>query len=418
MRVLILGSGGREHALAWGFQRDPQVRAVYCAPGNGGTAELGENVAWDGKDFERVHELTSDLGIDLIVPGSEEPLVRGLTDFCLERGLPALGPTAQGAQLEGSKRYGKEFCRHFSIPTALAFEFTDPNAAWSHVRDCAAPPVLKADGLAAGKGVLLPETRQEAQEAIQTLMVDRAFGAAGATILVEERLVGYEASLMCASDGHTLRPLAYAMDYKRAGDGDSGPNTGGMGVLSPHPRLTNDDIEAINTEVVSMAARGLREWKLDYRGILYIGLMMTATGPKVIEFNCRWGDPETQGIIPRLRTPLGTLYEAMRTGTLESIKLEIDDSARVGVVLAATGYPGTYAKGIPLDVFRELVAHEDLALFHAGTDRTTTGLRSTGGRVACLVGAGESLKDARRRVYDVLGKNPMEGLFWRSDIGS
>ncbi|MCG3153061.1 MAG: Phosphoribosylamine--glycine ligase [bacterium] len=417
MRVLILGSGGREHALTWGFHRDPAVTALHIAPGNAGTRDLATSHTWDGVTFERIHELASDIGADLIIPGSEEPLVRGLGDYCREHQLPLIGPDARAARLEGSKAYGKEFCLTFGIPTARAQVFTRPADAWDYVRDLSAPPVIKADGLAAGKGVLLPSTRQEAQEAIAALMVEARFGNAGSTIVVEERLEGFEASLMCATDGTHLVPIADAMDYKRSQDGDAGPNTGGMGVLSPHPRLDRDLQEAIATEIVQPAARGLREWQLDYRGILYIGLMITATGPQVIEFNCRWGDPETQGITPRLRTPLSTLYTAMRDGTLESLALDVADQVSVGVVLAAQGYPDTVTKGAPIDALLSLSEHPEVTLFQAGTAYKAGHLRINGGRVACLVGAGASHRDARQVAYAALEATPIPGLRWRSDIG-
>lgn len=418
MRVLVLGSGGREHALAWGFARDASVTAVHVAPGNGGTERLGTNHPWDGKSFERVHELAADVGADLIVPGSEDPLVAGLYDYCLEHNLPAVGPSAAGARLEGSKAFGKEFCFSFGVPTADFKTFDDPTAAWDYVRDLPNPPVLKADGLAGGKGVLLPETRQEAMEAIAALMVERRFGKAGHTIVVEERLHGYEASLMCASDGRRLIPLAYAQDFKRAHDGDAGPNTGGMGVLSPHPRLALEETQATEQLIVDPCARGLREMGLDYRGILYIGLMITSKGPQVIEFNCRWGDPETQGIIPRLKTPLSQLYQAMRTGTLDQVAVELEERACVGVVLAAQGYPGDYPKGIPLAAFEQLESHPDVTLFHAGTTYKEGRLISSGGRVACLVGHGADLHGARSAAYHALGKVELPGLFYRSDIGA
>lgn len=418
MRVLILGGGGREHALAWAFHRDPAVTGIHCAPGNGGTREIATNHAWDGQSFERVHELASEHDCALIVPGPEDPLVRGLTDFARERGLPVIGPDAQGAMLEGSKAYGKKFCLEFGLPTALHRTFTDPQRAWDYVRDLPAPPVLKADGLAAGKGVLLPDSRQEAQEAIAALMVEQRFGKAGGTIVIEERLHGYEASLMCASDGTALVPLAYAQDYKRVGEGDQGPNTGGMGVLSPHPRLGAEELEAIQAEIVIPAMRGLREWRLDYRGILYIGLMITKEGPRVIEFNCRWGDPETQGILPRLQTPISALYTAMRDGTLADLPVSISGLACAGVVLAAQGYPGNITKGTPLAGLEALDAQPAVTLFHAGTAYSDGALRVNGGRVACLVGQGESLREARRAVYGALEGAELPGLFWRGDIGN
>jgi len=417
VRILLLGSGGREHALAWGLSRDPGVTALHIAPGNAGTAEVGTNHPWDGQSFERIHELASEVGADLIVPGSEDPLVRGLYDFCRDRDLAAIGPSAEGARLEGSKAYGKEFCLTFGLPTADARVFTRPDDAWDYVRGLDAPPVIKADGLAAGKGVLLPETRQAAQEAIAALMVEERFGHAGRTIVVEERLIGFEASIMCASDGTSLIPIADAMDYKRAHTGDLGPNTGGMGVLSPHPRLLSEQHEAIASEIIAPAARGLREWKLDYRGIFYIGLMITKSGPQIIEFNCRWGDPETQGIIPRIQTPLSQLYMAMNEGTLSELDLQVSDHACVGVVLAADGYPGTITKGVPIDALRDLERHPDVTLFHAGTSYSEGHLRTNGGRVACLVGQGATHRDARRVAYDALAKTPITGLFCRSDIG-
>ncbi|MAQ49410.1 MAG: phosphoribosylamine--glycine ligase [Pseudomonas sp.] len=418
MNVLIIGSGGREHALAWKVAQDERVEKVFVAPGNAGTAIEAkcENVAIDVLDLDQLVAFAKD-NVNLTIVGPEAPLVAGVVDRFREHSLPCFGPTAGAAQLEGSKAFTKDFLARHQIPTAEYQNFTEIEPALAYLREKGAPIVIKADGLAAGKGVIVAMTLDEAEAAVRDMLAGNAFGEAGSRVVIEEFLDGEEASFIVMVDGEHVLPMATSQDHKRVGDGDTGPNTGGMGAYSPAPVVTSDVHQRVMDQVIWPTVRGMAAEGNVYTGFLYAGLMIDEAGnPKVIEFNCRFGDPETQPIMLRLQSSLVELIEAANAGTLDKVDAKWDPRCSLGVVLAAGGYPADYAKG---DVIQGLdVAISDSGkVFHAGTALKDGQVTTSGGRVLCATALGNSVREAQQGAYRLAEQISWNGCFYRKDIG-
>ncbi|HFG1607296.1 TPA: phosphoribosylamine--glycine ligase [Vibrio cholerae] len=419
MQVLIIGSGGREHALAWKVAQNPQVDTIYVAPGNAGTAleHKVQNVNIGITDIPALVAFAQDKAIELTIVGPEAPLVIGVVDAFRAAGLPIFGPTQGAAQLEGSKAFTKDFLARHNIPTAAYANFTEIEPALAYVREKGAPIVVKADGLAAGKGVIVAMTLQEAEDAIQDMLAGNAFGSAGSRVVVEEFLDGEEASFIVMVDGENVLPMATSQDHKRVGDADTGPNTGGMGAYSPAPVVTQDVHDRVMREVIYPTVRGMAAEGNTYTGFLYAGLMIDSTGaPKVIEYNCRFGDPETQPIMMRLQSDLVELCQAAIAGKLDQVESKWDPRASIGVVLAAGGYPGDYAKG---EVISGLPTQESAGqkVFHAGTETQGDQVVTNGGRVLCATALGNTVLEAQQRAYQLADQLHWNGMFCRRDIG-
>ncbi|MCU4202702.1 phosphoribosylamine--glycine ligase [Vibrio cholerae] len=419
MQVLIIGSGGREHALAWKVAQNPQVDTIYVAPGNAGTAleHKVQNVNIGITDIPALVAFAQDKAIELTIVGPEVPLVIGVVDAFRAAGLPIFGPTQGAAQLEGSKAFTKDFLARHNIPTAAYANFTEIEPALAYVREKGAPIVVKADGLAAGKGVIVAMTLQEAEDAIQDMLAGNAFGSAGSRVVVEEFLDGEEASFIVMVDGENVLPMATSQDHKRVGDADTGPNTGGMGAYSPAPVVTQDVHDRVMREVIYPTVRGMAAEGNTYTGFLYAGLMIDSTGaPKVIEYNCRFGDPETQPIMMRLQSDLVELCQAAIAGKLDQVESKWDPRASIGVVLAAGGYPGDYTKG---EVISGLPTQESAGqkVFHAGTETQGDQVVTNGGRVLCATALGNTVLEAQQRAYQLADQIHWNGMFCRRDIG-
>ena len=417
--VLVVGSGGREHALAWCAARSEAVEKVYVAPGNAGTAtEAGcENVDIGVDDFEALAAFVTDKGIALTIIGPEAPLVDGICDFFAERGLRCFGPSGKAAQLEGSKSFTKDFLARHQIPTAEYQTFADLAEAKAYVAEKGAPIVIKADGLAAGKGVVVAQTEAEANEALDSMLSGGAFGRAGERVVIEEFLDGEEASFICLCDGDTALPFATSQDHKARDDGDKGPNTGGMGAYSPAPVVTPEVYDRVMTEVIGPTIRGMAADGAAYTGFLYAGLMIMADGtPKVIEFNCRFGDPEAQPVLMRLKSDLYTLCSQAVDGALAGVTLDWDSRAALGVVMAAGGYPESYDKGDPISGL-EASGDDALKVFHAGTRMEGDQVVTNGGRVLCVVGLGKDVAEAQATAYRGVDSIDWKNRYFRTDIG-
>ncbi len=417
MRVLVVGSGGREHALCWAIAASPLVDALYCAPGNAGIAREATCVPIPVDDLDGLVAFARDERIDFVVVGPEGPLVAGLVDRLDEAGIRSFGPTAAAAALEGSKAFTKDFCTRHGIPTAAYGRFTDAEAARRYIRERGAPIVVKADGLAAGKGVVVAETVDDALAAVDAMMSDRAFGDAGAEIVVEEFMVGEEASFFALTDGAFVLPLAGAQDHKRVGDGDTGPNTGGMGAYSPAPVVDAAMAGRIMAEVVEPTVAGMREEGRPFKGVLFAGLMITAEGPRLIEYNVRFGDPECQALAMRLKSDLLPALLAVADGQLAHVDLRWRAETALCVVMAAAGYPGEYRRGTEIRGLEESDG-DDVVVFHAGTARDGDGrLRATGGRVLGVTALGVDAAEARARAYAAVDRIDWPDGFCRRDIG-
>ena len=417
MKILVVGGGGREHALVWKLARSPEVTSIFAAPGNPGTALHAENISIKADDIEALKEFALKEAIDLTVIGPEDPLSMGIVDVFTGAGLKAFGPTGKAAELEASKAFCKGIMEKYNIPTAAYREFTEVAPALGYIEEKGAPIVVKADGLAAGKGVFLCFTEDEARDAIKSIMEDKIFGNAGARVVIEELLLGEEASFLAITDGNTVVPLAPAQDHKAVFDGDKGPNTGGMGAYSPAPLVTKELEAEIMDTVMVPAVRGMAAEGRPYRGVLYAGLMINAEGrPVVLEFNCRFGDPETQPILMRLKSDLLPLLMASVEGRLATIKLEWHEKAAVCVVMSAGGYPGTYNKGIPITGL-EGAESDSVTVFHAGTASEGDRLVTSGGRVLGVTALGSDIKEAIETAYEAVGKINFDGAYYRTDIG-
>lgn len=419
MNVLIIGSGGREHALAWKAAQSSQVEKVFVAPGNAGTAlETNiENIAIDILDFNQLADFAQNNNVGLTIVGPEVPLVAGIVDYFNGRNLPCFGPTKGAAQLEGSKAFTKDFLARHNIPTANYQNFIEVEPALAYLHEQGAPIVIKADGLAAGKGVIVAETLQQAEAAVRDMLSGNAFGDAGCRVVIEEFLAGEEASFIVMVDGKNILPMATSQDHKRIGDGDTGPNTGGMGAYSPAPVVTQTVHDRVINEIIRPTVDGMAAEGNDYTGFLYAGLMIDAAGtPKVIEYNCRFGDPETQPIMLRLQSDLVALCLAGLKGDLNKVTVEWDSRAAIGVVLAAGGYPDAYNKG---DIISGLPTEEisDEKIFHAGTTTKGNLVITNGGRVLCATALGDTVSAAQKRAYALARNIQWEGVFYRTDIG-
>ncbi|ABC82237.1 phosphoribosylamine--glycine ligase [Anaeromyxobacter dehalogenans] len=417
MRVLVVGSGGREHALAWKISRSPLVRALFAAPGNPGIARVATLVPLAATDVAGLVAWVRQNAIDLVVVGPEAPLVAGLVDRLQEAGVPAFGPAAAAAEIEGSKAFAKDVMRAAGIPTAEyeTFDEVAPAVAWARARD--GRVVVKADGLAAGKGVVVCGDAAEAEAALRAMLVDRVHGGAGARVVVEERLEGPEASCICFTDGERVRLLAAAQDHKRIFDGDRGPNTGGMGAFSPTPNVTPEVAGMVERDVLLPAVRELARRGRPFRGALYAGLMLTPRGPRVLEFNARLGDPETQPILLRMASDVVPALLASARGDLSAAEIAFDARAAVGVVLAAEGYPGDVARGDAIDGL-DGPFDEGVQVFHAGTAADAAGrVVTSGGRVLTVCALGRDLDDAAARAYAAAGRIRFRGMQYRKDIG-
>ncbi len=418
MNILIIGSGGREHALAWRAAHSETVEQVFVAPGNAGTAAEAKvaNVDIGVGDIDSLLRFALDKHVDLTIVGPEAPLVAGVSDRFIEAGLKIFGPTRTAAQLEGSKAFTKEFLERHKIPTAAYRSFTELDAALDYVSEAGTPLVIKADGLAAGKGVVIAGTENEAAEALKAMLVESKFGDAGQRVVVEEFLQGEEASFIAIVGGGEILPLASSQDHKAVYDGDRGPNTGGMGAYSPAPVVDAEMHQRIMREVIEPTVSGLQSEGLDYTGFLYAGLMIGDDGtPRVLEYNCRCGDPETQPIMMRFRSDLVRLCEAAADGKLGSLKADWSDDVCLGVVMASGGYPGDYAKGEPIDG----LGHElkGTKVFHAGTAMKASRVVTAGGRVLCVCALGKNVTEAQALAYERVGQIRWDGAYYRTDIG-
>lgn len=418
MRVLVVGGGAREHALAWALSASPLLDELFIAPGNAGTAGLGTNVPIAADDIAGLTAFARARRIDLVVPGPEAPLVAGLADHLAQAGIACAGPGASAARLEGSKRFTKEICEAAGIPTAAWASFTAMDAALAYVRAQGAPIVVKADGLAAGKGVVVAETIAEAEAAIVAIMRDRVHGTAGTELVIEECLTGEEISVFALCDGEVALYLGTASDYKRAGDGDTGPNTGGMGAIAPTPWATPSIIEFTMARIIRPALAVMARRGAPFRGFLFAGLMITKAGPKLIEFNVRFGDPECETLLPLLRSDLLPALVAATDGSLAHLDLRWQSGASATVVMAAKGYPGAYARGTPIRGLDRAGALPDVTIFHGATREDMGTVRADGGRVLAVNATGPDFAAALRRAYEAVDAIDWPDGFCRRDIGA
>lgn len=416
MKVLLLGSGGREHALAWKMAQSPLLNTLYIAPGNGGTKNIGVNVQLDISNFEAIHQFCVENQISLIVCGPEQPLVDGIADFFKEKDIQVIGPSQEGAKLEGSKSYAKHFMQENHIPTAQYGVFTNEQIeeANAFLDQMPTPIVLKADGLAAGKGVLILNSRQEAKSALK-VMFDGQFGQASQTVVIEHFLTGIEFSVFVLTDGKDHMLLPVAKDYKRIGEADTGPNTGGMGTVSPPPFVDQTLMDKVSERIIKPTLQGLQNRQIDYKGFIFFGLIAVDGDPFVIEYNCRLGDPETQVILPRIQNDLLSCFIAVFDGSLKNHVSLSTDQTCVAVVLASGGYPEAYEKGKSIQIQRELMEHE--TIFHAGTKDENEALLTSGGRVLACCALAPDLPQARNKAYDLVNEVNFEAMYYRKDIG-
>jgi phosphoribosylamine--glycine ligase len=416
MNILVIGSGGREHALCWKLRQSEKVDKIYCAPGNGGTGSVAENVELNVEEHKDVVDFCHENKVSLVVVGPEAPLAVGITNVLEEGGINVFGPSYEAARMESSKIFAKELMGLYNIPTAAFRVFSDYEEAEEYISSVELPVVVKAYGLAAGKGVVIAETKDEAVAAAREMLIEQKFGVAGKKIIIEEFLEGEEASILVITDGNEIIPLVTSQDHKRVGEGDTGPNTGGMGAYSPAPVIDDELFNNVMETIVRPTIDGLRNEGILYKGVLYVGLMMTSSGPKVLEYNVRFGDPETQVILPRMKGDLAEIMMAVAEGNLAGKSLDWDERDCVCVVLAAGGYPGEYTKGTIIEGCDNSEDTETL-VFHAGTKRQNGTLVTSGGRVLNVVGLGTGIEDAIINVYRKVEKISFEGMHYRKDIG-
>jgi len=416
MRILVVGSGGREHALVWKLSQSPEVEAIFCAPGNGGTGELAELVDVGAEDLDALAEFAEAKDIDLTVVGPEAPLAKGLVDVFEKRGLRIFGPTKAAARLESSKAFAKNLLKKYEVPTAQFAVFDDPQAARAYVRQLGAPIVVKADGLCGGKGTIVANTLSEALGAIDLLMEDRIFKQAGERIVIEEKLYGEEVSILVITDGNAAIPLLTSQDHKRLQDQDKGPNTGGMGAYAPAPIVTDALSKQIMEQIIHPTLKGLASDEILFKGVLYAGLMITPEGPKVLEFNVRFGDPEIQAMLPLLKSDLVPLLDDTVEGRLTQDGCEWEAGSCVCVVLASGGYPGEFQIGKEIKGLEQFKDREDVLVFHAGTKRDRDRFLSWGGRVLNVVAWDADIEGAVKRTYEAVAAISFEGMIYRKDI--
>ena len=418
MKVLVIGGGGREHAICWKLSKSPKVDELYCAPGNAGIAEVAKCVDIGVMDFEKMADFAKKEAFDLIVVGPDDPLAGGIVDVLGEKGLRVFGPRKNAAILEGSKAFSKDLMKKYGIPTAAYETFDTPEAALKYLETAPVPIVLKADGLALGKGVLICNTREEAKEGVKTLMLDKQFGHAGDRIVVEQFMTGREVSVLSFVDGKTIKIMTSAQDHKRAKDGDQGLNTGGMGTFSPSPFYTPEVDEFCKKHIYQATVDAMKAEGREFKGIIFFGLMLTADGPKVLEYNARFGDPETQVVLPRMKNDIVDVFEACVDGTLDQIDLQFEDNAAVCVVLASDGYPEHYEKGKKITGLENFKDKDGYYVFHAGSKFDAEGnILTNGGRVLGVTATGKDLKEARANAYKATEWVNFENKYMRHDIG-
>ncbi len=418
MKILIIGGGGREHAIAWKASQSPKVEKLYCAPGNAGIAAVAECVNIPVMDFEAQVKFAKEKEIDLVVVAPDDPLAAGAVDAFEAAGIRAFGPRKNAAILEGSKAFSKDLMKKYGIPTAAYETFDTPETALAYLETAPVPIVLKADGLALGKGVLICKTREEAKEGVKTLMLDKQFGSAGDRIVVEQFMTGREVSVLSFVDGKTIKVMTSAQDHKRAKDGDQGLNTGGMGTFSPSPFYTAEIDAYCREHIYQPTVDAMRAEGREFKGVIFFGLMLTADGPKVLEYNARFGDPETQVVLPRMKNDIVDVFEACIDGTLDQIDLQFDDNAAVCVVLASDGYPEHYEKGFPISGLDAFNGKNGYYVFHAGSKFNADGeIVTNGGRVLGVTALGDTLKDARRNAYAAAERISFANKYMRHDIG-
>jgi len=418
MKVLVIGQGGREHALVWKFKQSDRVTKVYCAPGNGGTASIAENVPLKETQVTELIEFVKAEGIEITFVGPEVPLLEGIVDQFQEAGLKIYGPRQNAAIIEGSKSFTKDLMKKYNIPTGAYEVFTSTEEAIAYLDQKGAPIVIKADGLAAGKGVVVAQTLEEAKQAVHEMLAEAKFGEAGHRVVIEEFLAGEELSLMAFVDGDVVVPMVPAQDHKAVFDGDKGPNTGGMGAYSPVPHMSQEQVEEAVQRILLPTAKAMIAEGRPFTGILYAGLMMTAQGPKVIEFNARFGDPETEVILPRLQTDLLDIVEATIEHRLDQLEVKWKEEAAVTVILASEGYPGDYPKGRTITGTEALNAHSAVTVFHAGTTQVNGELKTSGGRVLAVTGVAKDVKEAIHTAYAAIPNIQFDGMHYRKDIGA
>ena len=419
MKVLIVGSGGREHAIAWKVAQSKKVDKIYCAPGNAGISEVAECVPIGAMDFDKLVAFAKEKEIDLTVIGMDDPLVGGIVDVFEKEGLRVFGPRKNAAILEGSKAFSKDLMKKYHIPTAAYETFTDPEKALEYLETAKMPIVLKADGLALGKGVLICQTLEEAKEGVKTLMMDKKFGSAGDEIVIEEFMTGREVSVLSFVDGNIVKIMSSAQDHKRAKDGDQGLNTGGMGNFSPSPFYTEEVDEFCKKYIYQPTVDAMKAEGRPFKGVIFFGLMLTPEGPKVLEYNARFGDPEAQVVLPRLENDIVDVFEACIDGTLDKVDLKFDnDRATVCVILASDGYPVEYKKGFPIEGLEKFKGKDDYYVFHSGTKFNDKGqIVTNGGRVLGVTATGKDLKEARKKAYEATEWVSFENKYMRHDIG-
>lgn len=418
MKVLVIGGGGREHAICWKLSKSPKVDELYCVPGNAGIAEVAKCVDIGVMDFEKIADFAKKEAFDLVVVGPDDPLAGGIVDVLEEKGLRVFGPRKNAAILEGSKAFSKDLMKKYGIPTAAYETFDTPEAALKYLETAPVPIVLKADGLALGKGVLICNTREEAKEGVKTLMLDKQFGHAGDRIVVEQFMTGREVSVLSFVDGKTIKIMTSAQDHKRAKDGDQGLNTGGMGTFSPSPFYTKEVDEFCRKYIYQATVDAMKSEGREFKGIIFFGLMLTADGPKVLEYNARFGDPETQVVLPRMKNDIVDVFEACIDGTLDQIDLQFEDNAAVCVVLASAGYPEHYEKGKKITGLENFKDKDGYYVFHAGSKFDAEGnILTNGGRVLGVTATGKDLKEARANAYKATEWIHFENKYMRHDIG-
>lgn len=419
MKVFIVGSGGREHAIAWKVAQSKKVDKIYCAPGNAGISEVAECVPIGAMEFDKLVAFAKEKEIDLTVIGMDDPLVGGIVDVFEKEGLRVFGPRKNAAILEGSKAFSKDLMKKYNIPTAAYETFTDPEKALEYLETAKMPSVLKADGLALGKGVLICQTLEEAKEGVKTLMMDKKFGSAGDEIVIEEFMTGREVSVLSFVDGNIVKIMSSAQDHKRAKDGDQGLNTGGMGNFSPSPFYTKEVDEFCKKYIYQPTVDAMKAEGRPFKGVIFFGLMLTPDGPKVLEYNARFGDPEAQVVLPRLENDIVDVFEACIDGTLDQVDLKFDnDRATVCVILASDGYPVEYKKGFPIEGLEKFKGKDDYYVFHSGTKFNENGqIVTNGGRVLGVTATGKDLKEARKKAYEATEWISFENKYMRHDIG-
>lgn len=417
MNVLIVGSGGREHAIAYCVAKSDKADKIYCTPGNAGIAEYAECAPIGAMEFEKIVAFAKEKSVDLVIVGMDDPLVGGLVDELEAAGIRTFGPRKNAAILEGSKAFSKDLMKKYNIPTAAYENFTDADKALAYLETAKFPIVLKADGLALGKGVLICSTLEEAKEGVKTIMLDKKFGSAGNEMVIEEFMTGREVSVLSFVDGNTIKTMTSAQDHKRAGDGDTGLNTGGMGTFSPSPFYTKEVEDFCDKYIYQATVDAMKAEGRPFKGVIFFGLMLTGDGPKVLEYNARFGDPEAQVVLPRMKNDIIEVAEACIDGTLDKVDLQFEDNAAVCVVLASEGYPVSYEKGLPITGLEEFKKHDGYYCFHAGTKLADGKLVTNGGRVLGITAKGKDLKEARANAYAATEWVQFDNKYMRHDIG-